>query len=157
MTKTIVEAIDSARMMIRGLIYDFNSFPIGAALGRAVERGVDVAVVADDLLTLREYDSLALLVASGVAVRLDSRHNCMHQKTLIIDAARVLIGSANWTINAETSNAEILLDVQDCRHLVTEVLANWQYHFGHADPWGTVQRPRTMQRASDIARLLHPT
>jgi phosphatidylserine/phosphatidylglycerophosphate/cardiolipin synthase-like enzyme len=79
-----------------------------------------------------------LIVAAGIAVFLDARHEWAHDKVMILDGEIVINGSYKWTVAAETSNGENLLAIRDPRlaGLYTE---NWHRHVHHSLPY----RPRS--------------
>ncbi len=51
---------------------------------------------------------------------------------MVIDRRTVLTGSFNFTKNAEESNAENLLVIDD-RELATKYTVNWQSHLKHSE------------------------
>jgi phosphatidylserine/phosphatidylglycerophosphate/cardiolipin synthase-like enzyme len=63
---------------------------------------------------LQKWYSIAdFLTNAGVPVFIDSEHAIAHNKPILIDGARVVTGSYNFSKAAEVSNAENLLIFAD--------------------------------------------
>jgi phosphatidylserine/phosphatidylglycerophosphate/cardiolipin synthase-like enzyme len=108
--KAITRHIDQAVREILVLSYVMTSKPVETALMNAHRRGVQVEVIFDkDDQKERKYATAKLFKARGIAVWLDDRHACSHNKVMIIDRGTVITGSFNFTYAAEKRNAENLL------------------------------------------------
>ncbi|MDR3633059.1 MAG: phospholipase D-like domain-containing protein [Isosphaeraceae bacterium] len=91
----ILDAIDSARSTIRLGICNISDPQIGAALGAAVARGVNVEVIVDQAdyhAKSAEQAEVASLLAQGVAVHLSNPvFPQSFEKELVIDQTRAVI------------------------------------------------------------------
>jgi len=110
----VVQAFTSARREILAAIYEFTDSQIADALVAAAARHVDVWVLMDQSES-RERGSQTFRVAEtlGAHARLRAGVNgtsgILHDKFAVVDGARVLTGSFNWTYSAEDRNWENLV------------------------------------------------
>lgn len=114
----IVAAIESAEREVLVLAYSFTQPKISHALAAAHARGVAVEIVADRGQTLELPQSrVPALARDGISVWLDVRHGAAHNKVIVIDAdlqrATTVTGSYNFTLAAQTKNAENVLILRD--------------------------------------------
>jgi phosphatidylserine/phosphatidylglycerophosphate/cardiolipin synthase-like enzyme len=139
-TDAILAGIRGAKRTILVHAYLLYSTRLAGALVRAHQRGVQVHVILDAHAQPHHppVAAVARLVAAGVAVSLDARHESAHDKVMILDGEIVITGSYNWTVGAETQNGENLLVIRDPR-LAGVYTANWRRHAHHS----TIYRPRT--------------
>lgn len=132
-TAAVVAEINKATREVLVQGYSFTSRPIADALAEAVKRGVKVRVVLDEGQRKAHGSQWPRLRESGCEVVFDAAHQIMHSKVMVIDGSVVLTGSFNWTAQAETSNAENLLVVQDA--LLAKAYSEvWEVHRGHGKP-----------------------
>lgn len=129
----LVRAIGGARQTIHVQAYLLTSRNIAHALLAAHERGVEVALLADREMALKNDNSLVpQLHEAGIAVRLETRYAAAHNKILLIDATGsqpvVITGSYNFSFSAQARNAENLLILRGNRALAHAYLHNWQRH-----------------------------
>jgi phospholipase D len=103
-TKFIAEAIDGARRELRIQFYNFTSAPIAAAIIRARERGVDVAMLLDKISPCQRGAAADQIEAAGIPVAIDRSVRIAHNKVVVIDRLRVIEGSFNASA-AATQNA----------------------------------------------------
>jgi phosphatidylserine/phosphatidylglycerophosphate/cardiolipin synthase-like enzyme len=110
-----LEAIDAAAgrvHMVEFLVVDQG--PVHTLLQhlvRAAERGVDVAVLADEESD-STAESLAWLAEAGVRTQLDSPERTTHDKLIVADDT-VLVGSHNLTSSALEENTEASALIED--------------------------------------------
>jgi phosphatidylserine/phosphatidylglycerophosphate/cardiolipin synthase-like enzyme len=135
----IVAAISRARKEIRVQAYLFTSRKLANALIRAHTAGVDVAVIVDqEQFEKGGTPSVAALVAAHVPVHLDGQHGAAHNKIILIDAESempvVITGSYNFTLAAQTKNAENLLIITGVKAVARGYLENWARHRDHSRP-----------------------
>lgn len=132
-TDECVARIAEAKQSVRVLAYSFTSRPIAAALVQAHDRGIDVRVVLDKENLRDEHSQMKALLADGVPVKVDSKHQIMHDKVILIDGRTVLTGSFNFSLAAEEHNAENLLT--DANSPLAGAYAdNWTLHDAHSEP-----------------------
>jgi len=144
-TGVIVAEIDHARASVLVQAYDFTSRPITEALVRAKRRGVDVRVILDKSTVCwtkgapkadcgkADADEAAALVEAGIPVLIDAKHKIAHNKVMVLDAAKVITGSFNFTVSAQTANAENLVVLVDAK-TAAAYAANWATHAAHSVP-----------------------
>jgi phosphatidylserine/phosphatidylglycerophosphate/cardiolipin synthase-like enzyme len=131
-TAAVVKNIDSAKSNILVQAYTFTSAPIAKALVDAHKRGVKVFVILDKSQRTQKYSSADFLRHAGIPTYIDSKHAIAHNKVMVIDGAKVLTGSFNFTKAAENENAENLLVISD-RKLAAKYSANWTTHLHHSN------------------------
>lgn len=133
-TEAVVREIDAAKESIFVQAYSFTSAPIAKALVDAHRRGVKVEVILDASQKTEKYSSADFLVHMGVPTRFDAAHAIAHNKVMVLDGAKVITGSFNFTKSAEERNAENLLVIVSPA-LAAQYTANWQAHAAHSEPY----------------------
>ena len=105
----ILEGIRGAKRTILVHAYLLYSTRLAGALVRAHQRGVRVHVILDAHAQPHHppVPAVARLVAAGITVSLDARHESAHDKVMILDGEVVITGSYNWTVAAESITARI--------------------------------------------------
>jgi phosphatidylserine/phosphatidylglycerophosphate/cardiolipin synthase-like enzyme len=124
-TSLLLREIDAARRQVLVQAYSFTSRPIAEALVAARRRGVEVRVIIDSAAATGPGSVLPLLAGAGIPVLIDDPSGIAHNKVMVIDGARVVTGSFNFTRSAEDRNAENLLVLHDPR-LAAAYAANWE-------------------------------
>ena len=77
-------------------------------------RGIKVKIIVNDDVKNRRYlDSLQRLQDCGVKIKFLQSTGLMHHKFCIIDKRKVLLGSFNWTKNADQKHYEDLTVIDD--------------------------------------------
>jgi phosphatidylserine/phosphatidylglycerophosphate/cardiolipin synthase-like enzyme len=132
-TQAIVDLIGSAKSEILVQAYSFTSKPIAAALVAKSKSGVTVEVIADSSDVGTPGLGLLTGAAGMVPTWIDSKHAIAHNKILIADRKIIETGSFNYTLQAETSNAENCLIIHDAA-LAKAYVDNWQAHLAHSVP-----------------------
>ncbi len=97
--KRVSDVIDSAGSYCYVAIYGMNRSRIVNSLIAAKQRGVDVRVVTDtDYRYKTGYKpSYDLLASYGIPIKCDGRSALMHHKFVVVDGAKVVTGSFNFT------------------------------------------------------------
>lgn len=103
--------IDRANKSIHILFYSFTLDSIGEALIEAYSKGVEVMIVFEKG-QISEYSEYYRLKMAGLDVRNNTNSRLMHDKVMIVDGIVVLIGSFNWSTNAEEYNNENLIIIK---------------------------------------------
>lgn len=142
-TGPLIISPDSSRTRISSLIgeaqvsIDFYAEVIRddeiiAALGDAVDRGVQVRLIVNSNVDPDNELALAELSLIGVQVRMmDIMY--IHSKTMIIDGSAALIGSQNYTMTSLDRNREVGMVVDDPA-LVLRVIAIYERDWSRAVP-----------------------
>jgi len=108
----IVPLVQSASSSVRFLAFSFTDFPLAEAMSQRSSAGVDVAGVFERVGSETEAAELRTLMCRGVPVRQDGNPSFMHHKFIVVDERIVIAGSMNYSTNAEESNDEnvIIID-----------------------------------------------
>jgi phosphatidylserine/phosphatidylglycerophosphate/cardiolipin synthase-like enzyme len=134
-TEAIVEEIRKAEKQIFVLAYSFTSDSIAKALAEAKQRGVEVNLIIDGGRVRENGGDTRYLDNRAINLFVDKAHGIQHQKVIIIDpaepAARVIMGSFNFTGGAETSNSENSIIIHSAE-LAKTFLENWTTHRQHS-------------------------
>ncbi len=150
--RRLIQSIDHAGQTIDIAMFNLTAEPIFHALARAGKRGVAVRLILD-ATTRRTYGPDILLKGvPNIEVRsLGGRsrtRGLMHHKFAIIDSARMITGSYNWTQGAERSNYENALFVDD-----PELIARFQDEFSRL--WKDAAQKRDSRSRRPRRKQLH--
>jgi phosphatidylserine/phosphatidylglycerophosphate/cardiolipin synthase-like enzyme len=105
-----VRPIDSAEREILVGAYGLTAGSgIVEALVRAMERGVDVRLIADKTTPCERESGIEPLSSAGVPIWIDAQARIAHAKTMVIDGAVTLTGSMNWTRGAAANSEDLNL------------------------------------------------
>jgi len=110
----LITLIQTASTRIDFMAFSLTSDSIASALVARLNAGVEVRGVMDaSQVESNTGGEFANLRQDGVNVRLSQGDGLMHHKVMIIDGRYVVTGSYNFTGNAERSNDENLLIIDD--------------------------------------------
>jgi len=143
-TGLIVDEIRAARRSVLVQAYSFTSPPILAALKAAHARGVDVEVILDKSSARPSksgagYSAATYLSNADVPVWVDAKVAIAHNKVMVIDNATVITGSFNFTVAAQSHNAENLI-VIEYPELAAKYRENWERRRAVSLPYETQAR-----------------
>lgn len=115
----IIPVVNAATKSIRFLAFSFTDYPLANAMIKRAENGVDVAGVFEKVGSDTDSAELKTLYCANVPVRRDGNGSFMHSKVIIVDERYVITGSLNFSTNAEESNDEnvIIIDNADIAKL----------------------------------------
>jgi phosphatidylserine/phosphatidylglycerophosphate/cardiolipin synthase-like enzyme len=115
----IIPVVNSATKSIRFLAFSFTDFPLADAMIQRANNGVDVAGVFEKVGSDTDSAELKTLYCAKVPVRRDGNGSFMHSKVIVVDERYVITGSLNFSTNAEESNDEnvIIIDNPDIAKL----------------------------------------
>ncbi len=102
----IADQINLAKSTVYMQAYGLTHPQIINALIKAKQRGVDVSVMLDRSNLTQKYSKMKELEAAGIKVVIDRVPGIAHNKIIIIDKTVTVTGSFNFTVNADTRNAE---------------------------------------------------
>jgi phosphatidylserine/phosphatidylglycerophosphate/cardiolipin synthase-like enzyme len=110
--QAIIPVVKSATKSIRFLAFSFTDFPLADAMSQRAQNGVDVAGVFERVGSDTDASELKTLVCRNVPVRRDGNPSFLHHKVIVVDERIVITGSLNFSTNAEESNDEnvIIID-----------------------------------------------
>lgn len=132
-TAHLVERVGRAQRSVVFMAFSFTSDPIGDAMLERASRGVAVRGVFETVGSDTEYSEFTRLFRAGLDVRRDGNPYLMHHKVLILDETTVVLGSFNFSQNAERSNDENVLIIEDPA-LAARFLQEFQTIYAQARP-----------------------
>ena len=117
--ESIIPVVNTAAQSIRFLAFSFTDFPLADAMIQRARDGVDVAGVFEKVGSDTDFAELRSLFCAQVPVRRDGNGGFMHNKVIVVDSRYVITGSLNFSTNAEESNDEnvIIIDNPDIAKL----------------------------------------
>lgn len=130
----ILNEIAQAKKEILIMAYAVGSVAIARALIDAHKAGIKVELLIDKAGREEGYTPVVMMANAGIPVWLDSQHAAMNNRVMILDGARVITGSYNFTSASETQNAENLLIVQS-PELAGQYRSNWLAHRQHSEKY----------------------
>jgi phosphatidylserine/phosphatidylglycerophosphate/cardiolipin synthase-like enzyme len=124
--KSVRDAIDRSKERLTIALYGFDNFDLGTELLDLAKRKVAVRLKIDSARSAGKKTAklIAQLRAGGVEVQTVAPDGRNHNKFAVIDGKRILTGSYNWTLKAE-SNWENLL-ILDCPELAEAYEREWE-------------------------------
>jgi phosphatidylserine/phosphatidylglycerophosphate/cardiolipin synthase-like enzyme len=113
--QAIIPIVNFASRSIRFLTFSFTDYPLADAMVKRAQSGVNVAGVFEKVGSDTDAAELRTLDCGGVPVRQDGNPGFMHNKVIVVDERFVITGSLNFSTNAEESNDEnvIIIDNPD--------------------------------------------
>jgi phosphatidylserine/phosphatidylglycerophosphate/cardiolipin synthase-like enzyme len=127
--QAIIPIVNSAKKSIRFLAFSFTDYPLADAMSQRAKAGVDVAGVFEKVGSEADASELKTLMCRRVPVRQDGNPAFLHDKVIVVDERIVITGSLNFSTNAEESNDEnvIIIDNADIARLyIQEFDRVWQ-------------------------------
>jgi phosphatidylserine/phosphatidylglycerophosphate/cardiolipin synthase-like enzyme len=109
----ITARLKQATHTIDFMAFAFTDDDIGRAVMDRAKAGVQVRGVFESANAKNEFSEYDKSRKAGVEVWLDGNPYSMHHKVFIMDGKTVILGSFNFSQNAETENDENLLIVDD--------------------------------------------
>ena len=115
----IVPLVNSATESIRFLTFSFTDYPLADTMSQRFKSGVDVAGVFERFGSETEAAELRTLMCRSVPVKQDGNPGFLHHKVIVVDEQLVITGSMNYSTNAEESNDEnvIIIDNEEIARL----------------------------------------
>ena len=118
----ILPYLANAQSSIRFMAFSFTYDNMEDVITDRFENGVDVAGVFEKVGSSTEYSELGDMYCSKMNVRRDGNGGFLHHKVVIVDERIVITGSLNFSDNANDSNDEnvIIVDNADIASLYLE-------------------------------------
>ena len=108
----LVNLLNSAKESIHFLTFSFTSNELGDIIREKDEAGLTVAGVMDEeQISSNQGTEFDPFRQAGIDVRIDGNAGQMHHKVFIVDEEIVVLGSYNFSQNAEVRNDENLIIV----------------------------------------------
>jgi phosphatidylserine/phosphatidylglycerophosphate/cardiolipin synthase-like enzyme len=105
----LIQAINQAQQSIRFMAFSFTHDGIGQAVLERAKAGVDVKGVFETRGSETEASQYGFLRAQNLDVWQDGNPYTLHHKVFVIDGKTVVMGSFNFSANADESNDENML------------------------------------------------
>jgi mitochondrial cardiolipin hydrolase len=109
----IVSRLQNAKQSVDICVFTITDDRITQPILAAHRRGVKVRIITDNDKANDFGSDIDQFFRAGVAVKTDHTAFHMHHKFAILDGARLLNGSYNWTRSAAEVNEENLIDTGD--------------------------------------------
>jgi phosphatidylserine/phosphatidylglycerophosphate/cardiolipin synthase-like enzyme len=108
----LIAVVNDAKTSIRFLAFSFTDYPLAQAMIDRAKAGVDVKGVYETFGSTSEGSELKTFLCAGIPARQDGNASFLHDKIIIIDNSIVVTGSLNFSSNADDSNEEnvVILD-----------------------------------------------
>jgi phosphatidylserine/phosphatidylglycerophosphate/cardiolipin synthase-like enzyme len=136
----IVRNIEAAKSELLVQAYGFTSTPIIQAIGNAKQRGVTVKVILDKSNERGQYTGATYLKNHDVDVLIDDKVAIAHNKVMVIDGAKVITGSFNFTQAAQLKNAENVLLITDDEDIADAYAVNWYRRAAQSRPYNDLRK-----------------
>lgn len=111
--QAIIPIVKSAKKSIRFLAFSFTDYPLADAMSQRAQAGVDVAGVFEKVGSETEASELRTLMCRKLPVRQDGNPAFLHDKVIVVDERIVITGSLNFSTNAEESNDENVMIIDN--------------------------------------------
>lgn len=109
----IIARVKQATQSIDLLAFSFTDDGIGQAILERAKSGVLVRGVFEKTGSETQYSEYGRMRKAGLDVWQDGNPYLMHHKVIIVDGKTVILGSYNFSANADTENDENLLIVDE--------------------------------------------
>ena len=109
----IVPRLMAAAHSIDFMAFSFTEDRLGAAVVSRAKAGVQVRGVFENTGSETQYSEYGKMKNEGLDVLQDGNPYLMHHKVFIVDAKTVVLGSFNFSQNAEEENDENLVIIDD--------------------------------------------
>jgi phosphatidylserine/phosphatidylglycerophosphate/cardiolipin synthase-like enzyme len=111
--ESIIPVVTSATQSIRFLAFSYTDAPLAQAMIQRAQSGINVAGVFEKVGSDSDSSELKTLYCAKVPVRRDENSAFMHNKVIVVDQRYVITGSVNFSTNAEESNDENVLIIDN--------------------------------------------
>lgn len=109
----LIALVNDAQVSIRFLAFSFTDYPLAQAMIDRAKAGVDVKGVFEAFGSNSTRSELRTLWCAQLPVRQDGNGSFLHDKIIIIDNSIVVTGSLNYSTNADESNEENVVIVDN--------------------------------------------
>ncbi len=122
----ILEELEAAQSSLYFMAFTFTRTDMAEAMIERANAGVAVQGVFESRQISAGADAAwNALTAAGLDVRKDGNSRTMHHKVIIIDGQTVVMGSYNFSKNAEENNDENILIIHNA-DIAAAYMAEWQ-------------------------------
>lgn len=111
----VINTVKEAKSTIHFMAYSFTDDTLGQTMIDKTGEGVIVEGIFETIGAKSKYSECDTLLTKGYDIRLDGNPKTFHHKVIIIDSSIVILGSFNFSANADNQNDENILIVYDTR------------------------------------------
>lgn len=129
----LVPLIDQARDNIKFMAFSFTHEDLGNAMLAKAADGVDVSGIFETRGSETEYSELPKMYCDNLEVRQDGNPGTFHHKVIIIDDRIVITGSLNFSDNANDSNDENVIIINNA-DIAQQYLQEYDRRWQEAEP-----------------------
>lgn len=109
----LIALVKDAQVSVRFLAFSFTDYPLAQIMIDRAQAGVDVKGVFETFGSSSPNSELKTFWCAGVPARQDGNGSFLHDKLIIIDNSIVVTGSLNFSSNADESNEENVMIVDN--------------------------------------------
>jgi phosphatidylserine/phosphatidylglycerophosphate/cardiolipin synthase-like enzyme len=109
----LVPLLENAQRSIRFMAFSFTHDDLGSAVLARAKGGIDVKGIFETRGSETEYSEMTALYCAKVPVRQDGNPGTFHHKVFVIDEQTLITGSLNFSENADESNDENVVIVNN--------------------------------------------
>lgn len=120
----LIALVKDAQVSVRFLAFSFTDYPLAQVMIDRAAAGVDVKGVFETFGSTSPNSELQTFWCAGVPARQDGNGSFLHDKLIIVDNSIVVTGSLNFSSNADDSNEENVVIVDN-----TEIAALYLQEF----------------------------
>jgi len=122
---SIQAQLEQSRKSVHCSLYGITNLRLANDLIAAKKRGADVGVGLDKTQASGQHDLHAKLRAAGILVEIKTVATLEHNKFCVLDGAIVIMGSWNWSNNAQKQdNSDVI--ITDCPKVAQAFEAAYQ-------------------------------
>jgi phosphatidylserine/phosphatidylglycerophosphate/cardiolipin synthase-like enzyme len=120
----LIALVNDAQTSIRFLAFSFTDYPLAQSMIDRAKAGVDVKGVFETFGSNGTRSELRTMWCANLPVRQDGNGSFLHDKIIIVDNSIVVTGSLNYSSNADESNEENVVILDN-----TEIAALYLHEF----------------------------
>lgn len=109
----LIALVKDAQVSVRFLAFSFTDYPLAQTMIDRAKAGVDVKGVFETFGSSSPNSELQTFWCAGVPARQDGNGSFLHDKLIIVDNSIVVTGSLNFSSNADDSNEENVVIVDN--------------------------------------------
>ncbi|MEW5958504.1 MAG: phospholipase D-like domain-containing protein [Chloroflexota bacterium] len=127
----LIERVRQARQNIRFMAFSFTHTDLGEAVRQQAGQGVTVQGVFETRGSETKFSEFGAMQRQGLDVWQDGNPYTLHHKVFILDEQTVVLGSFNFSDNADTANDENMLVIHNA-DIAGQFLAEFRWVYSQA-------------------------
>ena len=117
--------LSTAQSSVQAALYGITNEILTNRLIQLHNKGVKIEVHLDKLQSKGRYSRVNQLIEAGVPVYIKRTHALQHNKFVVVDHKKVLMGSWNWSESANKQDNS-LIKIQECIGQVGEYILEFE-------------------------------